>query len=377
MSCRSTTDRAIPLLQTRCSGEKTGCSRCLDLTLGCYYAISMVGRTPKNNKRTRISTQKNVPANVPSEIASSPVSGLNASTNIAPDNLNGHQSAIPMWQGPFPSEVHTRNLPANDFGTLTCSYTDGTASKADRNGIDHIGVLPQDLNLQLLDIDLGVDRFSFPDLNDQDNVAINAYIGDSMVLDCDTSLSHMQPHLEFMQHLTDPSQHDQNSHWPHIEALSKIISLLESYTQAKTTVTDLVLKVSQACVADITKIMSLDVYKMCRSCKSLISTAMGLLVTLYEEAISVSRLIVSHDSIPQDALAVMPDLQFGVFHVHPGDQTGLLRQIICKELQRSVGVYQKLSAGCGADEGSDTRRRHQQSFSFMASRVESLISSLA
>lgn len=158
----------------------------------------------------------------------------------------------------------------------------------------------------------------------------------------------------------------QELHWPHMQALANFITSLDSCVQLPVLSIDEVLQTSKTTLGSLVSIMSLDAYTHCRSCKTLISTALELLVNLYETALEPNP-------PAQPIYSRMPGLSFGMFEIDPQEQVSICNQLISKELQRILPLVQTLRAGCGAAVGSDRRRQHQRVFLDMESRVHRLV----
>jgi hypothetical protein len=189
--------------------------------------------------------------------------------------------------------------------------------------------------------------------------------------------------------------------YAHVVALCKMIRLLENHVQTKSMAVDEVMRLSQACIRDISRISANKEYMQCKSCPALISTIMELIVTLYEGTTSANANPSSTDSQQQQqqqeepqsssstlvsptALSAKPNgpfLQFGVFELDPEDQMAIRNRIIRKQAQECVQIIQMLKRLFEADsEGG--RPDTTQSMALgnwcagMEKRMNSLISSL-
>jgi hypothetical protein len=188
--------------------------------------------------------------------------------------------------------------------------------------------------------------------------------------------------------------------YAHVVALCKMIRLLENHVQTKSMAVDEVMRLSQACIRDISRISANKEYMQCKSCPALISTIMELIVTLYEGTTSANANPSSTDSQQQQqqqeepqssstlvsptALSAKPNgpfLQFGVFELDPEEQTAIRNRIIRKQAQECVQIIQMLKRLFEADsEGG--RPDTTQSMALgnwcagMEKRMNSLISSL-
>lgn len=143
-----------------------------------------------------------------------------------------------------------------------------------------------------------------------------------------------------------PITDDIKAQFPHIGALCKIISVLEAHLRAKSSAIDEVMRVNKACMTDIMRIRAMEEYKMCKSCGMLVSTALDLIMSLYEGGISEGVQAPSRNPLfraPQQESA-LPSLQFGVFQLDRDEQINFSNRIISKELQRSIQLIRTLAA---------------------------------
>jgi hypothetical protein len=194
--------------------------------------------------------------------------------------------------------------------------------------------------------------------------------------------------------------------YAHVVALCKMIRLLENHVQTKSMAVDEVMRLSQACIRDISRISANKEYMQCKSCPALISTIMELIVTLYEGTTSAANANANSTTpqqqqqqqqqqeepqsststlvSPSAALCAKPNgpfLQFGVFELDPEEQTAIRNRIIRKQAQECVQIIQMLKRLFEADsEGG--RPDTTQSMALgnwcagMEKRMDSLISSL-
>jgi len=169
------------------------------------------------------------------------------------------------------------------------------------------------------------------------------------------------------------------SQFVHVVALCKMIRLLENHVQVKSMAVDEVMRLSQACIRDITKISSKKEYMQCRSCPALISTIMELIVTMYEDTTS-GQAEASQPS-PASSKPNAPFLQFGVFELDPEEQTAIRNRIIRKEAQECVKIIQRLTRLLEgeislSDKASSQPQALRNWYEGMEKRMTDLISSL-
>jgi hypothetical protein len=177
-------------------------------------------------------------------------------------------------------------------------------------------------------------------------------------------------------------QEDSKEDSPYLSALLRVIKFLEAHLANKEIAIDEVMRTNQACIAEITRIMGLEKYKLCKSCPMLVSTAMELILTLYENGISPEAQNIQSTTCaslsPQRRYSGLPNLQFGVFQLDPEERIVFGNRIICKELQRCTQVIRTLSAErqSQGDDGSSFGRVHMRWMVELENRVERFITTL-
>ena len=187
-----------------------------------------------------------------------------------------------------------------------------------------------------------------------------------------------QKPTEVLEGLTQPGAQD---NFPHISALGKIIGVLEEHIQNKQVSIDEIMRINKVCMTKITEIANLEAFKHCKSCTMLVFTAMDLILTLYDTAIS------EHARSGSDPAPGQPigstrgkevSLQFGVFQFDPEDLVMFRNQIVRHELERCVKVIQGQSTELrnSNDRSTPNIKVHQQLFSVIENRARILASSL-
>ena len=170
--------------------------------------------------------------------------------------------------------------------------------------------------------------------------------------------------------------------FPHISALGTIVGFLEGHLQKKAIAIDEVMRVNKDCMTRISKIMSLEVFKQCKSCRMLILIALDLVITLYEKGISEDVRSTPQSSRPQliDQNGTEPaTLQFGVFQFDPDDLAMFRNQIVRNELERCIQMIQRQCTESGSRSGvgsTPSHKVHQQWVSVIENRARILASSL-
>jgi hypothetical protein len=335
----------------------------MKLYLSCVYAVSMVGRKSKRDRaRTHVSSENDVP------MTADPV--LAADEVPVPSSTDGAEILYPSWPD---GDYHDAEVDTVSFDQLLLPPFDGLIGNepnSQRNSYSNIPFPNLDIQGQGLNHD--TENYVTPDLIYHDAAAAGPSHGNGTLnptYDSEISSSALpagectaQSHRNIQ---TDPSTHD--VHRTHIDAISKVIACLDSHVQAGTVRIDEAMIICKARLASITQIMELDSYKLCTTCRTLISVSLELIVSLYETVVASSKCTQSGS---------LPSLFFGGFEIGTEEHSTLRRHIINTELQRPIPLLQGLSSGCCAAEGSDRRKRHMQYFSEIESRITTLVSRL-
>lgn len=240
-----------------------------------------------------------------------------------------------------------------------------------------------DFSFDLSNADLSINQFVVPDIMNQNTASAGPCFSESSSpinqLAC-PQVPALTTSLKASQHEPYADQSGQQRKYPHVLALTKIIELLEAHIQLQATPIDELMRVNKASMIDITRIMEMKEYAVCKSCGILVSTAMELVVTLYEMGVSSENNPSQKQQSQQSALCgnELPNLQFGVFEVDPEEQIACRNRIICKELQRSIDIIRRFSQQnqSTAIEGSHSGKVHKQWYVEMEHRAKRLVSSL-
>lgn len=330
----------------------------------------MVGRKSKRDRaRTHASPANYLP------MAADP--GLAADEVPVTNSTDGAEILYPPWPD---GNYHDAVVDTASFDQLLMpSSLDGLISKelgsqSGYNSQSYSNIPVPNLNIQGQRLNHDAEEYVTPDQIYQDGAAGSLYgdgplnlamdSPDLPVQECPTQ-SHGNIH-------TEPGT--QYIHIAHIDAIGKVIACLDAHVQAGTVRIDEAMTICKAQLANITKIMDLDSYKLCTTCRTLISISLGLIVSLYEIVVSSSKFTLPGSLPSSDTL---PSLFFGGFEVSTEENSALRRYIISTELQRPIPLLQNLSSGCCAAEGSDRRKRHMQYFSETEDRITALVSALA
>ncbi|UNI23708.1 hypothetical protein JDV02_009512 [Purpureocillium takamizusanense] len=374
----------------RCSGDKSGCQRCNSLGLHCEYVVSMVGRTPKRQRKSSEARSQRAhpspPESQPSEQSlprsscpstSGSVSEASVSAaNAAGDNFDVSRTIFVSG----PSMTQTDFTDDQLFDYLNDeSWASGGAAVACPTGIDDGQNFPEATGFE-------IEGFSIPqDINPPATsgpcssmaMPVNQPPSQSSGI---PSFFPMSPRSPSHNAAAASGQSSQDwAQFVHVVALCKMVRLLESHVQTKSTAVDEVMRLNQACIRDISKISAKKEYMQCRSCPALISTIMELIVTLYEDITKHP----SHEQLATSALSTpnAPFLQFGVFELDPEEQTVIRNRIIRKEAQKCVQIIQFLKRLLESelntpDKGSAQSQALGNWYEGMERRMSDLVSSL-
>ncbi|KAL3422113.1 cytochrome P450 oxidoreductase GliC [Phlyctema vagabunda] len=307
----------------RCSGDRIGCSRCLSSGLTCEYAVSMVGRMSKSNRRQRTNSRR-ANAALTTELSTSSGNSLSP----PPSSTASFSSLTSFGQQDYDKVNHNTFL--GDFTLLTPieSANESTTTS--------------DIESTQLDMNFNIDQFAmFPTDSDTAAPLLAGTIPPSFDSSCGKPGQN--------QTADSPEEQKMKAQYPELYALSHMIVSLETFVANDEAAIDEILRINQACVAKITNILDHGQYQRCNSCPKLVLTAMELMLTLYEKAIyprSRGRKDSSGASStpPPTSVNNLPNLQFGVFMMDPQEKIAFGNRIICKELQRYTRVIKVLSS---------------------------------
>lgn len=329
----------------------------------------MVGRKSKRDRaRTHVSPADYVPVTTDS--------GLAADEGPARSTTDGADILCPPWPDEDYYDVVAGAVSSDQLLMPSLDELIGEefSFQSGYNSQSYSNISFPNLNIQGQGLNHDAETYVTPDLIYQDGAA-GALGGDgplnSAMDSPDVSVRECPAQSHGSNH-TEPGT--QYIHAAHIDAIGKVIACLDAHVQVGKIRIDEAMTICKAQLANITKIMELDSYRQCTTCRTLISISIGLIVSLYEIADSSSKFTLSASLPGNDAL---PSVFFGGFEVSTEEHSALRRYIISTELQRPVPLLQTLRSGCGAAEGSDRRKQHMQHFSEMEDRITTLVSTLA
>lgn len=332
----------------------------------------MVGRKSKRDRaRTHVSSEKDVPMTADAVLAADEIP--------ASSSMDGAGILYPSWPD---GDYHDVEVDAVSFDQLLMPPFDGLIhnepnSQSGYNSQSYSDIAFPSLDMEGHELNHDTENHATPDLIYKDAAAAGSSHGQPLNPTYHSAIDSpalpvgecpAQPHRNTQ---TEPGTHD--VHRSHIDAIGKVITCLDSHVQARTVRIDEAMTICTARLASITEIMGLDSYKLCTTCRTLISVSLELIVSLYETVISSSKYTTSDSLHGSDRF---PSLFFGGFEVGAEEHSTLRRHIISTELQRPIPLLQGLSSGCCAAEGSDRRKRHMQYFSEIEGRITMLVSRL-
>ena len=240
-----------------------------------------------------------------------------------------------------------------------------------------------DFNLDLPNVDLDLDQYSLPDLNDLDakpsvpstlspvGGSSSANYAKGPGLNQDTVLSRRLPQ-NLSVNRTGPK-----APYAHVLALVEVIGSLEAQMQGNDTAVDRMLRLNKACLASVMKIVAQEDSKLCKSCRALVPTAMELIVSLYEKCLSKENGDgPSNKDQPNSSRRRSSSLQFGVFPIEPEDQIAFTNQLFTKELRRSIHIIQLFATQCREAAGGNANCGSVVWYTKMEQRAKNLITSL-
>lgn len=251
---------------------------------------------------------------------------------------------------------------------------------------------PADFDFDSLNEELNINQFNIQNLDDQNLaqfiLASSSASGPASPNNYETACPQVPALIlsksNMPQHEPYSENCGQKGKYPHVAAITRIIDLLEGHIQSSTTAIDELMHVNKSCIADLSRIMGLNEYAVCKSCSILVATGMELVITLYETAISGHNAMSTAPDKQQRQLSspasssgglsrgeTIPNLQFGVFHLDHEDQIAIRNRIISKQLNRSIEIIRRL--GC---DGLNGGKVHKQWHAELEHRAKKLVSSM-
>ena len=322
----------------------------------------MVGRMSRRNKRQSVDDDNNNGGDATTFLRSPedspPPTGVFEGLDCFNSDHSKQTESRPISQGLSPSKFLLQCDDLDDSSTLF--RCDQAPSRTESNSEFHPSHLNFDFNMDHMALDapdidpeLALQQFGIPQVLPPSP----DYTASSLSASLASSVKMVQ---------------QEGKTFPHITAMSKILRVLETHVQSKTHSLDEILRVNKACMADLAKIMALDEYRACRCCNMIASSALDLIIVLFEEVAN------SQDwgANGQRRQGKFPILQFGVFELDPEEQTAMTKRILKKELQRCLQIVQGFSGEFQGNNLDNCKRIVGQWSLMLRGRIEHLMSNL-
>ncbi|GFF55289.1 aflatoxin biosynthesis regulatory protein [Aspergillus udagawae] len=336
--------------KVRCSGEKTGCSRCSNLGYSCIYVESRVGKVQGNRSRRRAIQPENdiqqpsmtARASVATERSSSPSTPaastpLPASTPITSSSLNSLNSLT----GTFNFDDY---LSTDPRGHENGSIHSKTPSKADEcsllwgfEDLPSVGT-PIDCTAS------GHGATNFPDPTTADLMGLTSPFQFSLSRGHSSSgLVNPQVDTTMKSGNVNTTHHSFHAHrqssFQRMVTCTELVHELEYYIHIRLMAVDEVMRVSKHCMAQL--VLHLDSQKTYPSMSllGLNCIALNHVVTLLESASSCVML----PSEAEEPQGHIPTIQFGNYRLDPEQYIDIQVQLFMKELERCSQIVDRLA----------------------------------
>ncbi|RHZ55537.1 Zn(II)2Cys6 transcription factor domain-containing protein [Aspergillus thermomutatus] len=335
--------------KVRCSGEKTGCTRCSNLGYTCIYVESRVGKVQGNRSRRRATQTENdmqrpsmtarASATESSSSPSTPAAStpLPASTPITSSSLNSLNSL----NGTFNFDDY---LSTDPRGHENGSILSKPPSKADECSLLW-GF--EDLPSVGTPIDCTASSHTaahFSDPTPADLMGLTSpfqlsptlVLGSSGLVDTQLDPSMKSGNVNTTHH---PFHAHRQSSFQRMVTCAELVHGLEYYIHIRLMAVDEVMRVSKHCMAQL--VLHLDSQKTnpSMSLLGLNCLALNHVVTLLESASSYV-LLPSEAEEPQGHI---PTIQFGNYRLDPEQYVDIQVQLFMKELERCSQIVDKLA----------------------------------
>ncbi|KAI0107215.1 hypothetical protein GGR51DRAFT_159643 [Nemania sp. FL0031] len=332
--------------KTKCSGQKTGCDRCTAFEVPCKYEISMVGKVSgaraKNRRRPDSSPGSAEPATgagtIPFELPEPSPQVPDTPANIEPSSmLSPPSNSMSAWDLPFDfaenSEPTTQtNIDMAMPGTTGLEHIPAVTTK-------RIGEMDNMWYGQLESLP------SLPTSGDQNPDDFLAALRASPPKRYRTSES------IFSGQSTQPGDMPdvERSELEYIARCSEIIGAVERTLNYKSCTLDQVLGACKRHVKSLVTIINHDEFEFTIGCRTVILTALNLIITLLERCLKADE---SKDISPSSASDdgerlfqfrfSLPRVSFGSLHYDNGEQFAFCSHLMQAELSRILAVLNTL-----------------------------------
>ncbi|KAL5364123.1 hypothetical protein BJX96DRAFT_156797 [Aspergillus floccosus] len=321
------------MVQVRCSGERTGCARCLSLGYSCVYSESRVGKVQGNRARRRpTESSREPPRGLPTPDPSRTLEATPTSTpdprerlGTTPNSMDGHAMADGEHSTFYEDYLH-------EAGMADCSllvgFDDFPCSDSS------LGPLMQtDANSRANDID----HYGLPS-HPSGNV-----IPGSSPLHLDGPLETAPPPSRSSWEGSSDGKHS-GQPYKHPTSLRMVdcvwqVYSLEQHIHTRLVAPDEVMRVNKQCVLHILSLLEYEETSPSMSLLGLCCLLLNHVVTLFDAGWGHRCGL---DNRPEHANSRMPPIRFGNFRVDPEEHLAIQGQIFLREVQRSQRAAEKL-----------------------------------
>ncbi|UPK95024.1 hypothetical protein LCI18_005959 [Fusarium solani-melongenae] len=325
--------------KVRCTGEKTGCKRCLQSNMTCTYEVSLVGRMTKKRRRQKCNGRSR-----------------NTVDDISVECLH-----------PLSRLVSCGDQDCLDPCKLAISSPGCSDDPSAQHPYDH--TLDQTGN--------GNPQSQYPSIELRNNSVYGPYSEIESILPClrQADILPLSPDSTWLSPSTsDSPPKEQWSPEPQITSviseLSTMLESLETQTRSKPRALDEILQANRACMTSLGKILTTSEYSSYRSGGILVVSALELIIYSFEEAIK-SQGWGSESS--SQTCGSLSSVKFGVFEVDPEEQVAIAKRIVSKEVRNCLEIVRNLAGECMCQGLEGCKSLVAQSYSALEQRADRLI----
>ncbi|KAF4636135.1 hypothetical protein G7Y89_g1954 [Cudoniella acicularis] len=331
-------------VKMKCTGERTGCQRCVNISVQCIYAESRVGKVPGVRAKRRY--QSNTEGNSSNESPpgfQAPDIALGARAEESAIDEEFDEDSI-VWsaglQYPFNAEMGTFDSADDSFQGLYPIQSPTTPSVIQPSSSASIPTLSSATS----DFFLGNLNFGMEELVRTSNRLDSNIIGTRSSPCQQVQQSQPKPQKQTQQNRQGAVAVDSQC----ILACCQIISSLENYILADLNVLDIILGTVKRTVDKLNVMVNLQLESRNMRCIALFGVIMDQIIVLLEAG-SQSFFAQNRSQWPQELTAGLDyfgntslNLGFETFQVDPEDKRAWGSKIILKELQHCIEFLHKL-----------------------------------
>ncbi|RSL62650.1 hypothetical protein CEP54_005611 [Fusarium duplospermum] len=291
--------------KVRCTGEKTGCKRCLQSDMTCTYEVSLVGRMTKKRRRQKCNGRAH---NEDDETPAEYLHPLSRSVSCGDqDCLDPCKLAI----------------------SSPCCYDDPSAQQPYNHTLDQ----PRNDNPQS----------QYPTVEFRNNSPYGPFNTEiECILPClrQADILPLSPDSTWLSPSTSGTPpKEQWSPEPQstsvISELSTMLESLETQTRSKSRGLDEILQANRGCMTSLSRILNTTEYSSYRSGGILAVSALELIIYSFEEAVKSQ----GWGSEPSSqTCGNLSSVKFGVFKVDPEEQVTIIKRIVSKEVRNCLEI---------------------------------------